>query len=79
MPMTRMVSCHKLKVDLPGLANPPWPGELGERVFNTISAKAWEMWLRYQTIIINENRLNTTNSEHREVIVEQLKYFLFDE
>jgi Fe-S cluster biosynthesis and repair protein YggX len=77
--MTRVVMCRKLQQEWPGLENAPLPGALGERIYNEISAKAWEMWLRYQTILINENRLSTINPEHREILESQLKSFLFAE
>ena len=42
--MSRMVKCVKLGRELPGLDAPPWPGELGQRVFENVSAEAWKMW-----------------------------------
>ena len=40
--MARTVHCAKLKKDLPGLAYPPVPGELGKRIWANISKVAWE-------------------------------------
>ena len=56
--MTRMVHCKKLNQELPGLAQPPYPGELGQRIFENISQQAWQDWLRQQTMLINEYRLS---------------------
>ena len=40
--MARTVHCAKLKKDLPGLAYPPVPGELGKRIWANISKEAWD-------------------------------------
>ena len=52
----RHIMCHKLGKTLPGLKQAPYPGALGERIYNEISAEAWESWLSQQTMLINEYR-----------------------
>ncbi len=42
--MARTVFCAKLQKDLPGLDEAPWPGELGKRIYDNVSAQAWKMW-----------------------------------
>jgi hypothetical protein len=32
----RTVTCVKFGKELPGLDSPPWPGELGQRVFEIV-------------------------------------------
>lgn len=77
--MTRMVFCKKLNQQSPGLEFPPYPGELGQRIYDSISAEAWERWLRYQTIIMNENGLSAIKPEHIELIEGLMVEFLFNE
>ena len=60
--MARMVQCVKLGREAEGLDFPPMPGELGKRVFENISKEAWAGWIRLQTMIINENRLNLADA-----------------
>ena len=56
--MARMVNCIKLGREAEGLDFPPMPGELGKRLFENVSKEAWQQWIRQQTMLINENRLN---------------------
>ena len=51
--MSHMVHCVKLGKEAPGLKFPPFPNELGKRIYNNVSQEAWDGWLRYQTMIIN--------------------------
>ena len=39
--MTRTVHCIKLDKDADGLDFAPWPGELGQRIYNQVSKEAW--------------------------------------
>ena len=56
--MARTVNCLKLKREAEGLDYPPYPGELGTRIWQSISKEAWEEWKQVQTRLVNENRLN---------------------
>lgn len=75
--MTRMVHCSKYDETLPGLEYPPFKGALGRRIYETVSQKAWKAWLGQSTMVINENRLNPSESEAQHVLQEQLEAFLF--
>lgn len=75
--MTRMVDCVKLGQNLEGLAQPAWPGELGQRIYNEISKEAWQEWLRQQTILINEYKLNPLDREHKKYLASQMEAYLF--
>ena len=77
--MTRMVHCVKLNKEAEGLDRPPYPGELGKKVYENVSKEAWQMWLRQQTMLINEYRLTPINPEHRKMLGEQMEKFLFSE
>lgn len=74
--MTRTVFCRKLQQDLPGLAQPPFPGPKGEDIFNNISQQAWNSWLAHQTMLINEKRLNMMDLAARTYLGEQREKFL---
>lgn len=77
--MNRIVHCCKLKQDAEGMARQPFPGALGERVFNEVSQQAWTMWLSHQTMLINEYRLNLLEPKSREFLKEEMqKYFFGD-
>ena len=56
--MARMVQCAKLGRPLPGLEKPPFPGELGRRIFEQVSEEAWRQWQSQLTIMINHYGLN---------------------
>ena len=75
--MTRTVRCVKLGRDAPGLDAPPYPGELGQRIFENVSREAWQEWIRRQTMLINENRLQPRNIEARRFLERQMEDFLF--
>jgi len=72
----RKVHCAKLNREALGLDFVP-PGALGQKIYETISAEAWKQWLDYQTLLINEGRLNLANSEHRALLQTQMETFLF--
>ena len=77
--MTRMVSCVKLGQELPGLENPPFAGELGDRIFENVSQQAWEMWLEYQVLVINHYGLVLADPNHRQFLIQALEDFFFGE
>lgn len=74
--MTRKVMCRKYGESLPGLESPPIPGPLGARLFDEVSAKAWQHWLELQTMLINENHLNLRDASARKYLSEQREKFL---
>ncbi|MGA7981049.1 MAG: oxidative damage protection protein [Chromatiaceae bacterium] len=77
--MTRMVQCVKLKREAEGLERQPYPGELGERIFENVSKQAWQDWLRQQTMLINEYRLSPMDPKARTFLKEQMEKFFFGE
>jgi len=76
-PAERMVFCVKLKRELPGLDAPPWPGPLGQRIYEHISREAWEVWEERMKQILNEYRLLPFQKEAQKLIAEQMEAFLF--
>ena len=77
--MTRTVNCVKLGTEAEGLKMPPYPGQLGQRIFEHVSAQAWQEWLRHQTMLINEYRLTPIEPKDRAFLeAEMEKYFFGD-
>jgi Fe-S cluster biosynthesis and repair protein YggX len=74
-----MVKCVKLGKEAEGLDRPTYPGELGKRIFDNVSKEAWQLWLRQQTILINEYRLSPVEPKAREFLEEQMEKFFFGE
>ncbi len=77
--MSRTVFCCKLNQEAEGLEKPPFPGALGEKVFNEVSKSAWSMWLSHQTMLINEYRLNLTDVKSREFLKDEMQKYFFGE
>ncbi|KTD12135.1 oxidative damage protection protein [Legionella jamestowniensis] len=77
--MARHVYCEKLNQEAEGLATPPFPGPLGEKIFNHISKQAWQMWLAHQTMLINEYRLSLIDPKAREFLNTEMKKYFFGE
>ena len=75
----RLVQCVKLQKELPGLDEPPWPGDLGKKVFEKVSAEAWKMWEERMKMILNENRLMPWQKEAQELVAKQMEDFFFGE
>lgn len=77
--MTRMVQCVKLDVEAEGLDRPTYPGDLGARIYHNVSKEAWQMWLRHQTMLINEYRLTPVDPKARKFLEEQMEEYFFGE
>ena len=75
--MTRMVKCVKLGREAEGLDRPTYPGALGKRIFENVSKEAWAAWIRHQTMLVNENRLNLADPRARKYLEEQMEKHFF--
>ena len=75
--MARMVNCIKLGREAEGLDFPPYPGELGKRIWEGVSKEAWQDWLKHQTMLVNENRLNLADQRAREYLKRQMENHFF--
>lgn len=74
-----MVQCVKLGRLLPGLDAPPWPGELGRRIYDHVSQEAWELWEERMKMILNEYRLLPFQKEAQRIVAQQMEAFFFGE
>lgn len=72
-----MVQCVVLKKEAEGLARPPYPGELGQRIFENVSREGWQRWLAHQTMLINEYRLTPFEPEARKFLEGEMEKFFF--
>ena len=75
--MSRTVNCVKLGKEAEGLKAPPYPGELGKRIYENVSQEAWRMWLAHQTMLINEYRLTPVDPKAREFLEKEMEKFFF--
>ena len=75
--MSRTVQCVFLKQEAPGLDRPPYPGELGKRIFENVSKEDWARWLKHQTMLINENRLSPIEPKARKFLEGEMEKYFF--
>ena len=75
--MARTVQCIKLGRQAEGLDFPPYPGELGKRIWESVSKEAWAAWLKQQTMLVNENRLNLADQRARQYLARQMENHFF--
>jgi Fe-S cluster biosynthesis and repair protein YggX len=77
--MARTVHCVYLKKEAEGLDFAPYPGELGKRIYDNVSKEAWAGWLKHQTMLVNENRLNLADARARQYLARQMERYFFGE
>jgi Fe-S cluster biosynthesis and repair protein YggX len=73
------VNCALLGVESEGLDRAPYPGELGQRIYDNVSKQAWQQWLAHQTMLINEYRLTPIEPKARKFLEEEMEKFFFGE
>ena len=75
--MARTIHCIKLGKEAEGLDFPPYPGELGKRIYENVSKEAWADWLKHQTMLLNEYRLTPIEPKARKFLVQEMEKFFF--
>jgi Fe-S cluster biosynthesis and repair protein YggX len=75
--MARLVNCVKLGRELPGLDEPPFPGPLGQRLFDQVSRQAWDLWPSHATLLINHYGLNLADPSAQKMLMQQMEEFFF--
>jgi Fe-S cluster biosynthesis and repair protein YggX len=75
--MSRTVNCIILGTESEGLGRIPYPGELGQRIFDNVSKQAWQQWLSHQTMLINEYRLSPLEPKDRKYLEQEMEKFFF--
>jgi len=77
--MSRTIKCVMLGEDAEGLDYAPYPGDLGQRIFDNVSKEAWQKWLGHQTMLINEYRLTPFEPDARKFLEAEMEKFFFGE
>ena len=77
--MSRIVQCVRLGEQAEGMDYAPYPGELGQRIYENVSKQAWQQWIGHQTMLINENRLTPIEPAARKFLEEEMEKFFFGE
>jgi Fe-S cluster biosynthesis and repair protein YggX len=77
--MSRTVNCVVLNKEAEGLDYSPYPGDLGQRIYDGVSKEAWQRWLAHQTMLINEYRLTPIEPEARKFLETEMEKFFFGE
>lgn len=75
--MSRQVKCVVLGIEAEGLDRPPYPGELGQRIYENVSKQGWQRWVAHQTMLLNEYRLTPIDPKARKFLVEEMEKFFF--
>ena len=75
--MSRNIQCIKLDKEAEGMDFAPYPGDLGQRIFDSISKEAWQMWMNHQTMLINEKQLSMIDPEARNYLAGEMEKFMF--
>ena len=75
--MTRTVNCVKLKQESEGLERKPYPGELGQKIYDNVSKQAWQEWLKFQNMLINENRISPLDPKSRKFLEDEMEKYFF--
>jgi Fe-S cluster biosynthesis and repair protein YggX len=76
-PMPHMVFCAKYKAEMEGLEEPPFDSDFGQKIYKTVSKKAWGEWVERQKMLLNEYRLQPWTREAQEFLVEQMNEFFY--
>jgi Fe-S cluster biosynthesis and repair protein YggX len=77
MTTSRTVTCAKLHKEAPGLEKAPFPGELGKKIFESVSEEAWGQWLEHQKMLMNEYRIDLSDKSARQILKQQCEQFFF--
>jgi Fe-S cluster biosynthesis and repair protein YggX len=75
--MSRKILCIKLGTEAEGLDFPPYPGALGTKIYENVSKEAWTGWIKQQTMLVNENRLNLADARARQYLMQQTEKHFF--
>lgn len=77
--MSRTVNCVLMGEEAEGLDYAPYPGDLGQRIYDNISKQAWQRWVEHQKMLINEYRLTPIEPEARSFLEKEMEKYFFGE
>lgn len=75
--MNRKVHCVRLDREEIGFQVAPYPGDLGKKIYDSVSVSAWQDWLKHQTMLINEYRLVPIEPQARRFLEGEMEKFFF--
>lgn len=75
--MTRTVQCVVLKTEAPGLDRVPYPGPIGQRIYESVSREGWARWVKHQVMLMNEYRLSPVEPKARKFLEAEMEKFFF--
>jgi Fe-S cluster biosynthesis and repair protein YggX len=75
--MTRTVQCVVLKTEAPGLDRVPYPGPIGQRIYESVSREGWARWVKHQVMLMNEYRLSPIEPKARKFLEAEMEKFFF--
>ncbi len=75
--MTRTVNCVVLKSEAPGLDRVPYPGPIGQRIYESVSREGWSRWVKHQVMLMNEYRLSPMEPKARKFLEDEMEKFFF--
>jgi len=75
--MSRTVKCVNLGRQAGGLDRPTYPGAFGQGIYENVSKEAWQGWIKFQTMLVNENRLNLSDAKARKFLAEEMEKYFF--
>jgi Fe-S cluster biosynthesis and repair protein YggX len=80
MAETNTVACRRCgNKKAHALPKAPFPNALGERIHTEICQDCWKAWLAKQNQLMNHYGLNTMDPDHRAMLLQNLKAFLFEQ
>lgn len=75
--MSRLVQCVKLGRELPGMEYPPFGGDLGTKIWSSVSEEAWGLFTEHFKMIMNEYRLAGGTEQANRIFMETAESFFF--
>ena len=75
--MTRMVQCVLLGEELPGLERPPYPGALGQRIYEQVSSKPGSSGCATRPCSSTNTGLSVIDPKARTFLEEEMEKFFF--
>lgn len=70
------VKCLRCGQEEQKLSDKPYPGALGETIFENIGQPCWEAWRKFSVNVINEFKLRPFMPKDRAILEQNMKKFL---
>jgi Fe-S cluster biosynthesis and repair protein YggX len=70
------VTCIRCGQTRAGLDRPPYPDAMGREIAEKVCASCWEECKRMQVMVINEYRLDLSDTRAQEILEKSIRDFL---